>query len=171
MEENPLVPDYILKKIILLYGANKETLFGIEGPLTNVVFENYFLINGEWINKFKEFYNYNQIANIIQQSFNNFHNYYQFKNCIDQILNLIKTFQIRQKEKEFPIELKGGTGTSFSSKIGTAANNVYYHSNFYIVNSELNELLTQDKENPTEPNYSVFVNKTPQKIFLHNKYL
>ena len=175
MEENPLVPDYILKKIILLYGANTETLFkiqsGIEGPLSNVVFENYFLINGEWINKFKEFYNYNQIANIIQQSFNNFHNYYQFKNCIEQILNLIKTFQIRQKEKEFPIELKRGTGTSFCSKSGTAANNVYYHNNFYIVNSELNELLKQDKENPTEPNYSVFVNKTPQKIFLHNKYL
>ena len=165
--ENPLVPDYIIKKLILLYGSNKETLFkiqfGTEGPLANVVFENYFLINGEWINKFLEFYNYEEIVKIIKQYNFNHPNYYGYKYNINQILTPIKSFKIKQKGKEFPVELKNGC-IPFGPKFERAGNNMYYYDNFYIVNSELNQILCQDTENP-KPNYSLFMNKTNLKTF------
>ena len=152
--ENPLVPDYILKKLILLYGFNKETIFktkaAFNNPLMNINFENYFLINGDWINKFKEFYNYEEIVKIIKQYNFNHHNYYGYKNNINQILPPIKSFQIKQKGKEFPVELKNG-GIPFSPKFERAGNNIYYYDNFYIVNHELNQILCQDTENP-KPN-------------------
>ena len=164
---NPLVPDYILKKLILLYGFNKETIFktkaAINNSLMNINFENYFLINGDWINKFMEFYNYEEIVKIIKQCNFNHHNYYGYKNNINQILTPIKSFQIKQKRKEFPVELKNGV-ISFSPKFERAGNNMYYYDNFYIVNYELNQILCQDTENP-KPNYSIFMNKTNLKTF------
>jgi hypothetical protein len=165
--ENPLVPEYIIKKLILLYGFNKETLFktkaGSSDPLANINFEYYYLINGDWINKFKEFYNYEQIVKLINQYNCNFHNYYGYKNNINQIFTAIKSFQIRQKGKEFPIELKNG-GISFVPKYERGANNMYYYDHFYIVNSELNQLLCQDTGNP-KPNYSLFINTVNLKTF------
>ena len=164
---NPLVPDYILKKLILLYGFNKETIFktkaAINNSLMNINFENYFLINGDWINKFMEFYNYEEIVKIIKQHNFNHHNYYGYKYNINQILTPIKSFQIKQKGKEFPVELKNGV-ISFSPKFERAGNNIYYYDNFYIVNHELNQILCQDTENP-KPNYSLFINKTNLKTF------
>ena len=169
--ENPLVPDYILKKLILLYGFSRETLFKtkavLNNSLMNINFEYFLLINGDWINKFKEFYNYEQIVKILQQFNYNYHNYYGYKNNINQILTPIKSFQIRQKGKEFPVELKNGV-ISFGPKIQIAANNLYYYDNFYIVNSELNQILCQDTENP-KPNYSLFMNKINLKTFF-DKY-
>ena len=62
---NPLVPEYIIRKLILLYAFNLETLFKSKpvqnDSLINAIFENYYLINAEWINKYKDFYNYDKI--------------------------------------------------------------------------------------------------------------
>ena len=169
--ENPLVPEYIIKKLILLYGFNKETLFktkpGSSDPLTIINFEYYYLINGDWLNKFMDFYNYEQIVKLIKQYNYNYHNYYGYKNNINQILTSIKSFQIRQKGKEFPIELKNG-GISFVPKYERGGNNMYYYDHFYIVNSELNQILCQDTENP-KPNYSIFFNTINLKSF-HSNY-
>ena len=169
--ENPLVPEYILKKLILLYGFNKETLFktkpGSSDPLTIINFEYYYLINGDWLNKFMDFYNYEQIVKLIKQYNYNYHNYYGYKNNINQILTSIKSFKIRQKGKEFPIELKNG-GISFVPKYERGGNNMYYYDHFYIVNSELNQILCQDTENP-KPNYSIFFNTINLKSF-HSNY-
>ena len=96
-----------------------------------------------------EFYNYEEIVKIIKQYNFNHHNYYGYKNNINQILTPIKSFQIKQKGKEFPVELKNGV-ISFSPKFERAGNNIYYYDNFYIVNSELNQLLCQDTENPNQ---------------------
>ena len=170
MEQNLLVPDYILKKLILLYGFTKEIQAKIKAqlnPLSNITYENYFIINGEWLNKYKEFYNYDQIVGLIEKYKFNFSDYFSFKSNINTILNAIKSFGIAQKEKEFPIELK--SGISFSPSVQSFINNLYIHDNFYIVNSELNGMISQDKDNPIKPNYPAFVNKTNLNGFL-NKY-
>ena len=157
-----------MKKLILLYGFSRETLFktktALNNPLQKINFESYFLINGDWINKFMEFYNYEEIVKLIKQNNYNHHNYYGYKYTINQILTQIKSFQIRQKGKEFPVELKNGV-ISFSPKFERAGNNMYYYDNFYIVNSELNQILCQDTENP-KPNYSLFMNKVNLKTIL-----
>ena len=65
-----IVPEYILKKLILLYGFGKELYNKSKSytdPLRGTTGENYYLINGEWINKFKEFYNYSQIKTLLEQ--------------------------------------------------------------------------------------------------------
>ena len=168
--ENPLVPEYTIKKLILLYGFSKETIFktkhGSSDYLANINFEYCYLINGDWINKFMEFYNYEQIVKLIKQYNYNYHNYYGYKNNLNQIFTSIKSSQIRQKGKEFPIELKNGS-ISYVPKYERAGNNVYYYDHFYIVNSELNQLLCQDKDNP-KPNYSIFFNTINLKSFLSN---
>ena len=66
---NPLVPDYILRKLILLHGFSKEIHLKTKtsDPFTGTSADEYYFINGEWINKFKEFYNYDQIVNILEQ--------------------------------------------------------------------------------------------------------
>ena len=169
--ENPLVPDYILKKLILLYGSNKETLFKtktvLNEHLMNNNFEYFYLINGDWINKYKEFYNYEQIVKLIEQYNYNHHNYYGYKNNINQILTTIKSFQIKQKGKEFPVKLKNGS-IPFVPKYEKAGNSIYFYNNFYIVNSELNQILCKDTENP-KPNYSLFMNTVNLKT-IFGKY-
>ena len=168
--EHPLVPDYILRKLILLYGFTKETHQMTKkeiNPLCTPTFEKYFIINGDWLNKYKDFYCYDQIVKIIQSNKYNFPNYFTFKTNIGKILSNIKQYKLRQKELLFPVELS--QGISFAPKIGEFfSNNLDIHDAFYIVNQELIELLSQDKENPSKPNYS-FISKINLNGFL-NKY-
>ena len=171
MESNLLVPDYILRKLILLYGFTKEIQSKIReaqlNPLSYITYENYSIINGEWLNKFKEFYNYEQIAKIIQYHKYDFPNYIKYKNNIEKILSTIKQYKLYQKEIKFPDELK--ILNNFYPTAKCIVNNLKIHDNFYIVNSELNKLLSHDKDNPINPNYPAFVNKKNLNVFL-NKY-
>ena len=158
-EENPLVSEYILKKLILLYGFSLEIKLLAK---TNYS-ENFYLINAEWLNKFKDFYNYNKITCFLKQYYAFLKNYNEYENNIDTIINAIKKINIRQKEKEFPKELKQGIPFCVKQEIG--GNQIYYHNNFYIVYSDLNELLRKDSESK---NYSDFINKNTFKIFFGN---
>ena len=159
-EEKPLVPKYILKKLILLYGFNKE----INSLTKSNHSGDYYLINAEWLDKFKSFYNYNKIINLIIQYNYNWKNYLDCRNNIEQIVETINPFQIFQNEQEFPEELI--KRIPFCAKIEIGANKIYYHNNFYIVNSELNELLSKDTENNINKNYPNFINKAKSKFFL-----
>ena len=178
MEKNPLVPDYILKKLILFYGFTKEIQEKTKAqlnPLIDITYDNFYIINGDWINKYKEFYSYDQIINIIKHNNIDFPKYFSYKSNIETILSTIKKYQIYQKEKEFPIELK--SGISFAPMIKDSfTNNLKIHDNFYIVNSELNEMISRDKENPEKPNYflvntinsNAFLSKYSYFIFVNN---
>ena len=158
-EENPLVSEYILKKLILLYGFSLEIKLLAK---TNYS-ENFYLINAEWLNKFKDFYNYNKITVLISQYYGNLKSYNEYENNIDKIFDTIKNFYIQQKEKEFPKELKQ---IPFCVMQENGGNSIYYHNNFYIVNSDLNESLSKDIESK---NYS-FINTNTFKIFFGNDY-
>ena len=170
-KENLPVPDYILKKLILLYAFSKEIQKKTNNfdPLTGTMFDHYFFINGEWINKFKEFYNYDQIIKTINQNKINFQNYEEYKNNIEKIIDTLKHHHyICQRGTEFPIELKNGS-ICFSAKYTkiTGINNMrdmHFLDNLYLVNSELNQLLSQSKENKDNPN----LNNTTYKCFISN---
>ena len=73
-EENPLVSEYILKKLILLYGFSLEIKLLAK---TNYS-ENFYLINAEWLNKFKDFYNYNKITCFLKQYYAFLKNYNEY---------------------------------------------------------------------------------------------
>ena len=159
-EENPLVSEYILKKLILLYGFSLEIKLLAK---TNYS-ENFYLINAEWLNKFKDFYNYNKITCFLEQYYAFLKSYNEYENNIDTIINAIKKINMHQKEKEFPKELK--QGISFCVKQEKGGNQIYYHNNFFIVNSDLNESLSKDTESK---NYS-FINRNTFKIFFGKDY-
>ena len=166
-DDIPLVPDYILKKLILLYGFTEELKSKAKNnfdPLRGINGEEYYLINGEWINTFKDFYNYNQIINLLQKYNIHFQNYEQCKNSIGNTLNTIKSFFIRQKSDVFPNELKGKIPFTAAFENATT-NNMHYYNNFYLVNYELNVELSNDKEDPIKPNYS-YVNNLKSKFFI-----
>ena len=125
-EENPLVSEYILKKLILLYGFSLEIKLLAK---TNYS-ENFYLINAEWLNKFKDFYNYNKITGFLKQYYAFLKSYNEYENNIDTIINAIKKINMHQKEKEFPKELK--QGISFCVKQEKGGNQIYYHNNFLL---------------------------------------
>ena len=166
-DNNPLVPDYILRKLILLYGFTQELKTRAKNnfdPLRGINGEEYYLINGEWINKFKDFYNYNQIIKVLQSYKINFHNYEKFKNNIGNILSTVKHFYIKQKSDEIPSELITGKIT-FAPTFEKGANNMHFYNDFYLVNYELNVELSSDKDNPIKSNYS-FVSNLKSKFFI-----
>ena len=158
-EENPLVSEYILKKLILLYGFSLE----IKHLAKTNYSENFYLINAEWLNKFKDFYNYNKITGFLKQYYAFLEIYNEYENKIDTIINAIKKINMHQKEKEFPKELKQ---IPFCVMQENGGNSIYYHNNFYIVNSDLNESLSKDIESK---NYS-FINMNTIKIFFGKDY-
>ena len=93
--ENPEIPEYIIRKIILLYGFCKEIknkCSHISHPLENSVSESYFLINGEWLNEFKQFYKYNEIIDLVNKYNFNLKNFEEYKNNFSNIYNVIRHF-------------------------------------------------------------------------------
>ena len=146
------VPDNIIKKLILLYGFN----FGIQkktnlrfAQLKEPLFENYYIINSDWINKFKDFYNYKEVSKLFIQ-YNNFqyHTYKDFENNIDNTMKTIKAFGINQKGHNFTNEVN----EKFSFlplKIKTDINALTYFSDFYVVNEKIiDELVLEKGDNP-----------------------
>ena len=166
-DNNPLVPDYILRKLLLLYAFTQELKSKVKSnfdPLSGFNGEEYYLINGEWLNKYKNFYNYNQIVSLLQQYKMNYQSFEQFKNNINNILNTVKNFYIKQKSVQFPNELIKGIPfiPTFEKAL---VNNMSFYNDFYLVNYELNVELSNDKENQIKANYS-YVNNLKLKFFL-----
>jgi len=166
---NPLVPDYILRKLILLYGFSKEILLKTKtsDPLTGTSADEYYFINGEWINKFKEFYNYDQIVNIIEQCTINFQTYEEYKNDVGRILNILMQQKICQRGAEFPIELTNGNISFVPKSIEIQGINHmknYFMNNLYLVNYELNQQISQIQEIHVN-----FVTNNKYKCFISNK--
>ena len=167
------VPDNIIKKLILLYGFN----FGIQkktnlrfAQLKEPLFENYYIINSDWINKFKDFYNYEGVSKLITQYNFQYHDYTDFENNIDNTMKTIKAFGINQKGHNFTNEVN----EKFSFlplKIQTNINALtYFFSDFYIVNEKIiDELLLEKGENPiikNISNYKFCISK--YSFFYHN---
>ena len=155
----PLVPEYILRKLILLYGFNVELQQKNQLNRPNSQ-EKYFLINANWLGKFKEFYNYELISNFIKQNFN-FKTYNDFENNINNIIMKIKNFNIPQKDIVFPTELSRNIlFNPVQHKVNFESINIDFFEYFYIVNENLFNLFSNDKEN-NYPNY----NSTNNRIF------
>ena len=165
---NPLVPDYILRKLILLHGFSKEIHMKTKtsDPFTGTIADEYYFINGEWINKFKEFYNYDQIVNIMEQYTINFQTYEEYKNNIGQILNILMQQKIYQRGAEFPIELTNGNISFVPKNIEIPGINhmkIYFMNNLYLVNYELNQQISQIQELHVN-----FINNNKYKCFISN---
>ena len=98
-----LIPDEILNKLILLYGYNFDLQKQIKTPLnpsTLIYYDNIYTINIKWITKFKEFYNYKLLSQIMYP-IHNFKSYDDFEKNINALTNIIKSYKLCQKDKDF----------------------------------------------------------------------
>ena len=169
--QKPLVPDYILEKLILLYGFNLDIQIKIALPFDiqkNPLFENYFLINSEWLDKYKNFYNYEEISKKLDEINDNlFHykHYDEFELNLSNIIKELKKNKIFQKQRDFPIDLTNKTNNNtniiffapIQIPLTLEKKPFYYYKNVYIVNKKIIEELCQDRENPYGENYIPFI--------------
>ena len=129
-QKNSIVPSYILKKLILIYGFNNFKLQKIKESYNG----KFYLVNTEWLNKFKDFYNYDILSNYFNKNIifqKKYSNYEEFEKDIENILKEINSLGILQKGNIFPSELN--SQIPFVPKIKMYENNIYYYEDFYII--------------------------------------
>ena len=100
------IPDETLKILILLHGFNMKIQQQANTKNNNPFVEEYNLINSEWINKFKEYYKYEEISNILKEKNFPCSKYEDFERNIDSIVQHIKKFKIYSSGIILPEELK-----------------------------------------------------------------
>jgi ubiquitin C-terminal hydrolase len=152
-QKNSIVPSYILKKLILIYGFNNFKLQKIKESYNG----KFYLVNTEWLNKFKDFYNYDILSNYFNKNIifqKKYSNYEEFEKDIENILKEINSLGILQKGNIFPSELN--SQIPFVPKIKMYENNIYYYEDFYIINEKIFNDLCQDNDNPIKSNYPKF---------------
>ena len=152
----------ILKLFIYFYYYEKSLLEN----QTNIFNENddYYLINPEWINYFKEYYGYSNFTktfNIIKEGDNTKINYNNLKKFLNHIINVRNNLNFdNDKSLESIIKIEEIASKPISK------NKILYFSNCYIINSEMMNLIDSifnDKE----------INIKKRKIFIkyENIYL
>ena len=156
-----------LEKILLLYAFEQEMKNKINNLTYNEnMFRDYFLISKEWILEYKKYYNYDEISRMIQkkkdlkQLLNK--GYTEAKQNMRLILKKIFFNQYYLK-KEFPETLKNNN-TFLSEREEVTINNeslIQYWRNFEILNSDLNNLLS----NSTIHGYS-FLNSSQARCLI-----
>ena len=143
MSYSSLVPDNILKTFILLFGFNIEIQNKIKRPLSKEnISETFYLINAEWIEKFKEYNDYQTLSSILSENNSfSYNTYNDYENNIDKILNCIRG-KISQKDNNFQIELK--EKISFDPLQNKVSENypLYYFNEFYIINEKIYQELS-----------------------------
>ena len=135
-----------LEKLLLLYAYEQE----MKNKINNLTykedqFNNYYLISKEWITRYKKYYHYNEICNMIQKkdelkSLLN-KGFKEAKKNIYQILKHI-SFKDKNSKKDFPEELKNNN-TFLSEREDVLISkryNVSYWRNFEMVNEELKDM-------------------------------
>ena len=83
----------IIRILILLYGNGKKIMQSFSQGMNDL--KNYYLINNDWIEKFKEIYHYNELCNLNQISkIQTFDESLQISNNIEEINNINEIYNI-----------------------------------------------------------------------------
>ena len=130
----------ILKLLIYFYyyekdlKENQESLFNKNGK------ELYYLINPEWLNKFKDIFNYSEIyksLNKINRKIKNI-NYNNLNDYYDQIIPQIDENILNEKKELLFDEIFDAENIKLYSK---KIYNILYHKNCYIINSQIMNMI------------------------------
>ena len=146
---NPKVPDYILKKLILLYGFSLELKEKTKKHLEEFKepeYETYYLINYEWLTEYKKYYNYEFLEKKFKEYSNfNCNKYSDFELNLNKLLNNVKSFNICQNGSSFPNVLKEGFDPN-----KRPIENIFYFEDFFIINKDVEQILSHDENNNYE---------------------
>ena len=146
--------DHILemKKLILLYAYEQD----LKNKINNLKysdnhFKDYYLISKEWMEKYKQYYHFDELSKLINQipKIRNVLNngYGEAKKHIEYVLSKINLTRKKPKDT-FPEILKNeNTFLSEGGKIKINNRDIIFWKNFEIVNEELKVLLTKSDIN------------------------
>ena len=145
----------IIKCLILLYVNEKEIKkMIIQG---NRILKNYYLINKEFIDKFKEIYHYDEICNIpaIKEK-------ESLEECEQSLDDLLSLNEIQTISNNINIDNSDLLQLNLSPNFITNGANCEYNSpeNFLIINESLKIMLTTFFDGSTIFNYNIFMSNS-----------
>ena len=130
------IPDFIFETIILLYGLNEDIKNKVKEKIKDP--EKYYLINYEWIEKFKECFNYSLIKNKLQ-NYKKYNTFSEFESNMKKLLEDIKKLNIVNKDidnlNDIPI----------IPNVEIINHNIKHFTKFIIVNTKINDLIRKIK--------------------------
>ena len=141
-----------LKKIVLLYAYERE----LKNKINNLTyfdkkFENYYLISKEWIEEYKQFYQFDELVNMIEHKddlkklLNK--GFYEARKNINAILKKISFKKNISLKSQFPESLRDNNKflSARNDFIMSNNNKLNYWKDFEIVNEDLKNLLCESE--------------------------
>ena len=139
-------------------------------------YENYYLINADWLDRYKQFYNYELISKKLDEiNYNNFNfkHYDEFEMNLSAIKDILKMSKICEKENVFPTELTNIVSTNdriFFVPVFVLTKDknfeYFYYKDFYIVNKKIKDKLCQDKDNENGEKYKNIVSNSNFNFYI-----
>ena len=127
----------LIKTFVSLFYYEKSLLLSKNGLFFNES-NSYYLINNEWMEEFKKYYNYSQLYELLSKNNDIYYklSYYNFENEIDKIVNLYsKTDIMKPNENNLPSNLSNID--NIRAKLVIRNSNVLIYINCYIINSKI----------------------------------
>ena len=159
------MPLNIIKKL-LLFNKQREEINNIHKSEKILYEKQYYLVNIEWIKKYKEHYNISKVLRDIKSiEIKSKQNYEEYKSYIENIIKEKKIYNENKIElkSKFPEELKD---SNFLLPQIKKYSNYEYPINFEIMNSDLFNLLI--KEDDINDRYNIQLNKNNDYNIIFN---
>ena len=159
------IQEYILEKLLYFYRYNDLIKLKIKQNYNNNgsnYFEEFCILNNEWISKFLSFYNYEKIFQLL--------NHWNGEITVKALSSELLLNNIKQKSESMPHEMSDKE--LFRPKI-INLNGMNYYTNFIIIENNLFQRLKNDNGNINLMNYN-FEFEEPMKVnicFTENKFI
>ena len=157
IRQNIQPSNLIIDILILLYGNEKEV--DILLTQTNYALKNYYLVNKEWLDKFKQIYHYNEIYNILSIKGTQTYKYYIDNLQYLESLNEIKVISDKINTIDNYI-LSGLNLSPFIKIIKNDEGEFYPPINFQIINESLYNLIINFAGNSNNSKYDITLYKS-----------
>ena len=165
LSKNYDIQEYIIEKILSFYKYNCRLDLKIRQTYDKIIepyFEEFYIINNDWISLFLSFYNYEKIFTLL----NDWNGEITLKN----LSNEISSNNIKQKSEKMPDEMRDKN--VFNPKISNL-NNINYYQNFILIDNNLFKKLSNDNGNKYDMHYN-FEFQEPKEVnicFIENKFI
>ena len=149
----------LLKIFISLFYYEKSLLSDKKENIFNE-YQNYYLINSEWLNQYKENYNYSKLYDLLKKNDKNYNKLY-YHNLDKEINNIINFYSnkdnLNLNEKLLSAEL---SNIEIIKAQLENKNNILTYKNCYIINSKIIEMIKK---------YFYFIGNNNNEIIFESK--
>lgn len=140
------IKEYIVEKILYFYQYNSQLNIKIKqnyGKIKSPYFEEFYILNNDWISKFLSFYNYEKIFSLLEN--------WNGEITVKKLSSELSWNNINQKSENMPDEMKDNQlfMPKSDNKFG-----IKYYLNFILIDNNLFQRLKNDNGNINIMNYN-----------------